>query len=445
MKDDQGIPQPKLPERMSHLAYVPELAEAWEHAVKSRRQNALQLSRLLAYRGRCRAEADGGDLYSRSAADQAAVRDAAVVLGLSERTATRVLNQAQYVRESLPRVWERFCAGVVCMARLRRIADGTGAVANQPELLEILDAELAEMAGEQNPTELKHWLARRISQLDAELYEQSAAAAKQDRYVRIEHLDCGLSFVEALIPTAEAVSIQRRLRAAASAMHRPQPKDTEQDYQPASTGQEAPGAGAPEDALTDADDRTLAQREADLFSAWLRDGRNYAAPVSAKICVMVPEPTLRGQSDEPAMGADRSWMLPASEIRKLAADPNAEHQWYTAVTRKKPRQADHQILSIVSNGRFVPPRLRDALIFRDGVCQHPGCTVPAERSDFDHKVPYERDGPTSAENLWALCRRHHNMKSHGYLLPPPPSTPWPPPSRSGSSPPGRGGTYRTAA
>lgn len=43
--------------------------------------------------------------------------------------------------------------------------------------------------------------------------------------------------------------------------------------------------------------------------------------------------------------------------------------------------------------------------------------VPAERSDLDHQVPWPV-GPTEAADLWALCRRHHRMKSHGFLGPP---------------------------
>ncbi|NLS10311.1 HNH endonuclease, partial [Nesterenkonia sp. MY13] len=170
---------------------------------------------------------------------------------------------------------------------------------------------------------------------------------------------------------------------------------------------------------TDAvDDRTIRQREADLLSAWLRDGHCYSTPISAKICVMVPEETLTGDSEEPAITTDRASIIPAADIRKLAADPEADHEWYTAGTRTNKRRADRDILSVVYNGRFAPERLRDAVIFRDGICQATGCTIPAERSDLDHQIPYERAGPTTGSNLWALCRRHHRLKSHGYLPPP---------------------------
>lgn len=53
---------------------------------------------------------------------------------------------------------------------------------------------------------------------------------------------------------------------------------------------------------------------------------------------------------------------------------------------------------------------------RDVTCVVPGCHVPASRCDLDHLVPWPA-GPTSADNLHALCRRHHLLRTHaGYEL-----------------------------
>lgn len=48
---------------------------------------------------------------------------------------------------------------------------------------------------------------------------------------------------------------------------------------------------------------------------------------------------------------------------------------------------------------------------RDGTCRFPGCATPATRCDLDHAIPYPA-GPTTPENLHALCRRHHSFKHH---------------------------------
>src|SRR5699024_8306078 len=132
----------------------------------------------------------------------------------------------------------------------------------------------------------------------------------------------------------------------------------------------------------------------------------------------IPEATLTGDAEEPAMAADRSWVLDAEQARALAGDPDDEHDWYQGHTRQRAGEADVDVLSVTYTGRYPPARLRDALICRDGHCQTQGCTVPAERCDLDHQTPFDAGGKTSAANLWALCRRHHRLKSHGYLTPP---------------------------
>ncbi|MGQ7786198.1 HNH endonuclease signature motif containing protein, partial [Nesterenkonia sp. K-15-9-6] len=136
---------------------------------------------------------------------------------------------------------------------------------------------------------------------------------------------------------------------------------------------------------------------------------------------------------------DRNWVIPASDARHLAGDPRTCHDWYQATTGPhQPGAGDvsPDILSITYTGRYAPARLRDAIIFRDGVCQAPGCTIPAQRCDLDHRLPYPA-GPTSGPNLQALCRRHHRLKSHGLLTStddPPTALNTPAPPKTGTPP-----------
>ncbi|AGT04849.1 hypothetical protein cgp_0974 [Corynebacterium glutamicum MB001] len=68
-----------------------------------------------------------------------------------------------------------------------------------------------------------------------------------------------------------------------------------------------------------------------------------------------------------------------------------------------------------------PPALRDALIGRDGTCRFPGCSVPALKTQADHRIPYEEGGETCLGGIGCLCQHHHNMKTDGrvtYLLDP---------------------------
>ena len=49
---------------------------------------------------------------------------------------------------------------------------------------------------------------------------------------------------------------------------------------------------------------------------------------------------------------------------------------------------------------------------RDQTCRFPGCSRRSDRCDVDHAVDFADGGPTAIGNTGALCRRHHNRKTH---------------------------------
>ena len=57
-------------------------------------------------------------------------------------------------------------------------------------------------------------------------------------------------------------------------------------------------------------------------------------------------------------------------------------------------------------------KMRRYVRTRDRRCRFPGCRRPARHCDLDHIVPWPA-GPTEADNLQALCRYHHRIKTHG--------------------------------
>jgi hypothetical protein len=64
-------------------------------------------------------------------------------------------------------------------------------------------------------------------------------------------------------------------------------------------------------------------------------------------------------------------------------------------------------------GRYTPSTgQRRFLTARDRTCRHPGCSVPAGRTDLDHVAPHAEGGATDCANLCCLCRRHHRLKTH---------------------------------
>lgn len=61
--------------------------------------------------------------------------------------------------------------------------------------------------------------------------------------------------------------------------------------------------------------------------------------------------------------------------------------------------------------RLATPAQRQAVIAAsDGCCSFPGCTVPAERCQVDHRTGWRAGGPTDIDNLELLCAFHNRLK-----------------------------------
>ena len=121
------------------------------------------------------------------------------------------------------------------------------------------------------------------------------------------------------------------------------------------------------------------------------------------INVTVDLPTVLGLAENPGQLAGYG-PIPASIARSIAKDG----RWKRFIT-------DPVSGVLIDYGRetYEPPQdLQDFLIARDRTCRFPGCRRPAHLSDLDHAIPWDEGGKTSADNLGALCRRHHNLKTH---------------------------------
>lgn len=95
--------------------------------------------------------------------------------------------------------------------------------------------------------------------------------------------------------------------------------------------------------------------------------------------------------------------LPGPAVRSTDRDPA---DWLRGLVEMPVRIG----LPRPSSGYRPADRLRRYVEARDRVCRFPGCRRPAYRADLDHRDEWPR-GATSAENLQALCRRHHRAKT----------------------------------
>jgi hypothetical protein len=124
--------------------------------------------------------------------------------------------------------------------------------------------------------------------------------------------------------------------------------------------------------------------------------------VQVQVQVTVPATTLLGTSDQPGELAGYG-SIPAALARRIAEDPRAT--WHRLLTDP----IDGSLLDYGRRTYRPPANLNDHVRARDVTCRFPGCQQPSRRCDLDHTQAYPA-GPTSADNLGALCRRHHRLK-----------------------------------
>jgi hypothetical protein len=131
---------------------------------------------------------------------------------------------------------------------------------------------------------------------------------------------------------------------------------------------------------------------------------------AALVQVMVGIDTLLGTDEEP--GELRGYgPITAREARELAfASGSTWRRLLTAPDGTLLHADPHAYRPAAAVARLV--RLRDRQ------CVFPGCAMPAARCDLDHARPFDRQvpaagGATVPQNLQALCRRHHRLKTAG--------------------------------
>ncbi|MRK02040.1 DUF222 domain-containing protein [Aeromicrobium sp. S22] len=297
--------------------------------------------------------------------------------GMSEAQIHLRLSIADRVREKTPLVWEAFVDGLIDFSRVRDIS-ATIEKLHRQESVDRLDDRVIGYATSHTGAELQQWLRRFVQRVESDLATERADAQRDQRHVSVTHGDDSMSWLNAYLPSHQAAAIEARLR------------------------KEARKSADPDD------DRTVAQREADLLVAWCTSSDSVTSAVDANIAVTVGADVLAGATPGFAESTDGAWAVPAPWLAEVIASGSTF--WHRIVV--DPITDD--VLAHEYVGRFAPDTLALALQFLHGVCQAPGCMVPSERCDLDHRIPHPA-GPTNGDNMGPLCRRHHNLKGHGLL------------------------------
>jgi hypothetical protein len=256
-------------------------------------------------------------------------------------------------------------------SKARAIADAVAVL--PPEIARQVEDAALVRAGQRTCAQLRAFLRRLVARHDPLGAECRHRALRAQRAVRLRPLDDGMAELLALLPADAAVAAYGAVDALARA-----PKE--------------------------GDDRGIDARRADaLVELLLSASGTTAAQIPAVVQVAVPAGTLLGLGDEPG------WMpgygpVPASMARDIARSATWQRILFDP--------ASGAVLDVGATRHDPPAPLERFVRARDAMCRFPGCRAQARRCDLDHTTPYPH-GPTSADNLHVLCRRHHRVKHDG--------------------------------
>ncbi|MGE3285960.1 MAG: DUF222 domain-containing protein [Pseudonocardia sp.] len=361
-----------------------------------------------------------------------------MALRLSPGESAARVERSGYLDEVLPDVLEAWESGALDAGKVRIIVDATEVLS--PEHAAAVAARVLGRAPEQSRGQLRKSVQRAVISVDPEGAEKRHQAARKDRRVTVNAQPEGMASLWAYFTAPDARACFESLTRLARGLGKDDPRridvrradlmvalltgrihylDPADDGSGSATCEVLPAAVMPS-GDADADDARAAgaaspsggPRAAGAVPPSAEPGsrprpqgpvRERLNPVSAGkplISVVIPHSTLIGADDEPC-DLPGYGPIPAGLAREVAADGI----WRRLVT-------DPLSGTVLDHGRtsYHPPAgLADHVRARDLHCRGPRCPRPASTCELDHHTRYP-EGTTSAANLVALCKRHHDLK-----------------------------------
>jgi hypothetical protein len=286
------------------------------------------------------------------------------------------------------------------------IADRVWELTNaREELVQRYDATIGRYAVGHTPAETKRKVRDTLAGLDPEGFEARRAKAREAQSgVELRPLPDAMAVLTAIMPAEHATACYRAVDAAA--------RDAQRSDRQSPVGlrrSHALFAFCTQRAVLPDDDGGVGVGSP--ASSGLRVGGDAAkaprAGLSAHVDIVMTLDAFLGLSEAPAecVGAGP---IPAQDARRFLAEAACVTVRRVLVEERTGRPLDGGVRRYQ-----LTDAERDFIFLRDRTCRHPGCGQPAYRCDADHAVPYDEGGSTSTGNLGALCRRHHQEKTHG--------------------------------
>jgi hypothetical protein len=341
--------------------------------------------------------------------DESEREDVSSALRLSAGTAQMRIDVARTLVNHLPQTCSALATGEISPAHATVIAKET-ASAIRDGLSEFAVFSIEERAISyaefHTPSQVAQQVRTAIAKFAPDTFEEVVERARDSRRVSCYNDIDGMSTVVAILPAEDAQTVMKAIEAFIVRSDRMESSSRGEG----TTTKDSRSAGAGGEGTTTKDSRSADMKRADALTAIagfalaskLEDVALHRRPITINVTIDLP--TLLGLSENPGQLAGYG-AIPASVARALASDG----KWRRFIT-------DPQTGVLLDYGRqtYEPPQgLIDFLIARDRTCRFPGCRRSAALSDLDHAQSWEDGGTTSLDNLGALCRRHHQLKTHG--------------------------------
>jgi hypothetical protein len=332
--------------------------------------------------------------------DEAEREDVSTALRLAPSTAQMRIDIARNLVNNLPNTCSALALGEISSAHATVIARETAsAIHDGMSESVIFDIEVRAIAFAEfhTPGQVANHVRSAVAKYSPEEFEETVSKATSMRRVSCYNDPDGMSTVVAILPAADAQIVMNSIEA--FILRADQISQTEGKNRVFSKDSTA----AKDQTLTK--DMKRADALSSICAQFLSQLDDVVAPHRRPLTinVTVDLPTLLGLAENPGQLAGYG-PIPAAVARELASDG----RWKRFIT-------EPQTGNLLDFGResYEPPQqLKDFLIARDRTCRFPGCRRSALLSDLDHAESWESGGRTSAENIGALCRRHHRLKTH---------------------------------
>ncbi|GBE66017.1 HNH endonuclease [Mycobacterium sp. MFM001] len=209
--------------------------------------------------------------------------------------------------------------------------------------------------------------------LNAQAVVDRAAKAASERTVTIRPAPDTMTWVTALLPVAQGVSVYAALKRAAD---------------------------------TTFDDRARGQVMADTLVERVT-GRPAEIAEPVVVNLVISDEALLGGDNAPAV-VDGYGPIPAAVARGLISEAVTDARSRATLRRLYRHPRSGALVAMESRARRFPKGLATFIGLRDQRCRTPYCDAPIRHRD--HARPHHRDGPTSAANGLGSCERCNYVK-----------------------------------